>query len=182
MTKKFLLTASFVLVCLMMKAQVFLATGGKCSFFSSTPVEDIDAHTESLNSVLNAASGDIQFKVALTTFHFKKALMQEHFNEKYVESSKYPFATFKGKIDGKIDFKKNGIYEVTATGIFNIHNIDKPHTEKAKLTIKDGNVMLEGEFKVALKDHNIEVPKIVMANIAEIITVKFSCNYSPYKK
>lgn len=163
-------------------AQIYLATGGKCSFFSSTPVEDIHATSETLNSVLNTSTGEIQFKVPLTSFHFKKALMQEHFNENYVESDKYPFATFKGTINEKIDYTKDGVYEITATGIFTIHNIGKNHTETGKLTVKDGRLQLEGAFKVALKDHRIEVPKIVIANISQIIDVKFSCTYLPYQK
>jgi hypothetical protein len=161
---------------------IFLGTGGKCSFHSSTPVEDIDAVSESLNSVLNTANGEIQFKVPLTSFHFQKALMQEHFNEKYVESAKYPFASFKGKINETIDYSKDGTYEITATGIFNIHNTDKPHTEKGTLIIKNGKFTISGKFKVALQDHNIEVPKIVMANIAEIIDVTYTSSYSLYKK
>jgi hypothetical protein len=182
--KKILLIFILLMVCMMqLKAQpVYLATGGKCNFHSYTPVEDIDANSESLNSVLNTSTNDIQFKVPLTSFRFAKALMQEHFNEKYVESDKYPFATFKGKINETIDFTKDGVYEITATGIFNIHNADKLHTEKGTLTIKNGILTIEGAFKVALKDHKIEVPKIVIANIAEIIDVKYSCKYSTYQK
>lgn len=163
-------------------AQVFLSTGGKCSFHSYTPIEDIQANSESLNSVLNTATKEIQFKVPLTSFHFQKALMQEHFNEKYVESAKYPFATFKGKINESVDFAKDGTYEITATGIFNIHNVDKQHTEKGTLVIKNGKYTISGNFKVALRDHNIEVPKIVVANIAEVIDVTYSSSYSPYHK
>ncbi len=181
---KILLNIILMMCCMLqLNAQpVYLATGGKCNFHSYTPVEDINANSESLNSVLNTSTNDIQFKVPLTSFHFAKALMQEHFNEKYVESAKYPFATFKGKINETIDFSKDGVYEITATGIFNIHNADMLHTEKGTLTIKDGVVTLDGTFKVALKDHNIEIPKIVIANIAEIIDVKYSCQYAAYKK
>jgi hypothetical protein len=161
---------------------VYLATGGHCAFFSSTPVEDISAVSENLNSVLNATTKEIQFKVAMTSFRFKKALMQEHFNEKYVESHKYPYAVFRGKINEDVDLTRDGTYDVTADGIFNVHGVDKQHTEKGKVTIKDGVVSLESSFKVALKDHNIEVPKIVVANISEVIDVTINCSYTPYKK
>lgn len=182
MNKHLLFIIGFLLFTSTLHAQVYLATGGKCSFHSTTPVEDIDANSESMNSVLNATTGDIQFKVPLTSFHFKKALMQEHFNEKYVESEKFPFSTFKGKINEPINLAKDGTYEITATGVFTIHGVDKPHTEKATLTIKNGKITIAGSFKVALKDHNIEIPKIVVANIAEIIDVNFSCSYTPYQK
>lgn len=180
--KNHFLILSFIFISFYSTAQVFLSTGGKCSFFSSTPVENIDAHSESLNSVLNTKNNEIQFKVPLTSFHFKKALMQEHFNEKYVESAKYPFAIFKGKINETIDYTKDGSYSITATGIFNMHNADKAHTEKGKLMIKNGVITIEGNFKVYLKDHNIEVPNIVVANISEVIDVNFTSIYSPYQK
>ncbi|MEP7263245.1 MAG: YceI family protein [Bacteroidota bacterium] len=182
MNKHLLFVIGFFLFSLTINAQVYLATGGKCSFHSTTPVEDIDATSESMNSVINAATGEIQFKVPLTSFHFKKALMQEHFNEKYVESEKYPFSTFKGKINEPVNLSKDGTYEITATGVYTIHGIDKSHSEKATLTIKSGKMTITGSFKVALKDHNIEIPKIVLANIAEIIDVSYSCSYTPYQK
>ena len=108
---------------------IFISTGGKCSFFSSTPAENITANSESMTSVLNTVTREIQFKVPLTTFKFQKALMQEHFNEKYVESDKFPYATFKGKINEDVDLANNGVYDVTTTGIFNVHGIDKNKTE-----------------------------------------------------
>jgi hypothetical protein len=131
---------------------------------------------------LNTNTGEIQFNVALTSFHFDKSLMQEHFNEKYVESAKYPFATFKGKINEPVDPSKDGVYEISATGIFNIHNKDKQHTEKATLTVHKGKLSIEGKFRVALKDHDIEIPKIVVANVSEVIDVNYSCSYSAYQK
>ncbi len=161
---------------------VYLATGGSCSFFSRTPVEDIDAHSESMSAVLNTQTKEILFKVPMSTFKFKKALMQEHFNEKYVESEKFPYATFKGKINEEVDFTKDGSTEVTSTGVMNIHGIDQPMTEKGVITIKDGKISINSEFKIALKDYQISIPKIVVSNIAEIIDVKMNCAFSPYKK
>jgi len=178
--KKLLLLLS-ISICSLLSVHsqnIYLGTGGKCSFHSTTPIEDIDAASENLNSVLNTGNGELQFKVPLTSFHFPKALMQEHFNEKYVESAKYPFATFKGKINETVDYSKDGTYDIT----FNIHNSDKPHTEKGTLIIKNGKFTISGKFKVALKDHNIEIPKIVIANVAEVIDVSYSCSYSPYHK
>ena len=162
--------------------QVYLATGGECSFHSSTPVEDIDAVSESLNSVLNLANNEIQFKVALTTFRFEKALMREHFNEKYVESDKYPHAFYKGVINEKIDVSRDTVIDITSEGTFSVHGVEKAYKEKGKLTIKNGGITIEADFKVALKDHNIAIPKIVMANISEVIDVHFTCSYQPYKK
>lgn len=162
--------------------QVYVATGGECSFHSSTPVEDIDAVSESMNSVLNLANNEIQFKVALTTFRFEKALMREHFNEKYVESDKFPYAFYKGVINEKIDISRDTVIDLSSEGTFNVHGVDKIYKEKGRLTIKNGGITIDAAFKVALKDHNITIPKIVMANISEVIDVHFTCSYQPYKK
>ena len=106
--------------------------------------------------------------------------MQEHFNEKYMESDKYPRATYKGKINENIDWSKNGVYQVSSTGVLNIHNVEKIYTEKGTLTIKDGVFTIEGSFNVKTADHNIEIPTIVVSKIAEVINVKHKSELSPY--
>lgn len=180
---KKLLIALFMIVSTITSAQgIYNCRDGETSFFSETPVENIDATSNSMNMVLNTATGAVVIIVPYTSFKFKKALMQEHFNEKYMESDKYPQAKFVGKINESINYLADTTMEVTATGTFNCHGVEKPRTEKAKITIKDGKINFTGGFKVALKDHNIEVPKVVIQNIAEIIDVKFNATLSPYKK
>ncbi len=161
---------------------VFIATGGKVSFFSETPVENIDAHTESMTSVLTTTTQDIQFTVPMRTFKFKKALMEEHFNEKYVESELYPKSTFKGKINDTLDWSSDTTLEVSASGEFYLHGVTKSITEKGKISISEGKIHLEVNFNIALKDYNIEIPKIVTKSIAENIRVSLSCDYVPYVK
>ena len=161
---------------------IYMCNSGEVTFFSKAPIEDIDATSRSMNSILNISTGEIVFVVPMTSFKFKKALMQEHFNEKYVESDKYPNATYKGKIKDSIDYKKNGEYEITSSGILVIHGVEKERTEKGKLVIKDGNISIQSEFNVPVKEHKIEVPKLLTENIAEVVQVKFSGSYSRYKK
>ena len=161
---------------------VYLATGGKASFFSATSMENIDAVTQSMTGVLTAATNDVIFTVPLRTFKFKSALMEEHFNEKYVESEKYPKSTFKGKINEKIDWTRDTVATVTATGDMTLHGVTKTTTETGKLTIKEGKINLEVVIDVALKDYNIEVPKIVTQSIAEVIKVTMNCTFVPYVK
>jgi polyisoprenoid-binding protein YceI len=161
---------------------IFLATGGNVSFFSETKAENIEATTSSMTSVLNISTGEIAFTVPMRTFKFKKSLMEEHFNEKYVESEKYPKSVFKAKVNEKIDWTKDGVYNVTATGNFDLHGVTKEVTEKGKVTIKDGKILLECNFQVSLKDYKIEVPSIVSSVIADLMDVKMSCTYQPYKK
>lgn len=101
--------------------------------------------------------------------------MQEHFNDDYLESDKYPDATYVGKINETIDFSKDGITEVTITGKLKIHNVTKDVTQKGTIAIKDGVIILHSGFYIALKDYNITIPKMVFKNIAENILVNVNC-------
>lgn len=166
-----------------MNAQVIYTTdSSRVSFFSATPVEDITAVNGASTSLLNLSNNDIAFRVPITGFQFEKPLMQEHFNENYLESSKYPTASFKGKLSVTLDLKKDTVYKVTATGIMNIHGVDRPETYKGTIVCKNGMATLTCDFKVALADYKIKVPKVVFANIAEIIEVKTYFHYKPYEK
>ncbi len=174
----FLLTTS-----LNIKAQgVFKSNSGEVSFFSEAPLENIEAHNKNVSSLINTTTKEVVFVIPVWNFKFDKSLMQEHFNEKYMESDKYPDATFKGKINEDIDFMKDGEYNVTATGTMTIHGVEKLVTHSGTLTIKNGTMSLKSEFSVALKDYNITIPKLVIQNIAEIIPVKLNVSYMPYKK
>ncbi len=161
---------------------IYSASGGNASFYSSAPLEDIEAVSTGMSSVLNAATGEIVFIVPIRSFRFKKSLMEEHFNEKYLESDKYPQAIYKGKINEMPDISKDGQYRISSSGSLNIHNVNIQRTDSAMLTVKEGVISMEGNFKVALKDHDIEIPKLVIRNIAEVVDVKFSARYAPYKK
>lgn len=182
MKKYFLVFIACISVFAMKGQNIYMTSGGKASFFSATPVEDIDAHSSALNCILNTSTNDVVYSVLMTSFKFVKPLMQEHFNEKYVESDKYPKAVFKGKINEKIDYTKDGTYDITATGNLEVHGVAKPYTEKGKLTIKDGVISIEGSFDVKLVDHKIEVPTLVATNIAETINIKHAATLAVFKK
>lgn len=182
MIRNLLIAFSCMLATASFAQPIYNCRDGEATFYSETPVENIDAVSKNMSVVLNTTTGEVVFIVPYTSFKFKKALMQEHFNEKYMESDKYPNATFKGKINERVSFTKDTVMQVTATGVFNCHGVDQKRTEKATITVKDGKIQIKGEFKVALKDHNIEVPKVVIQNIAEIIEVKFDAQLNPYKK
>jgi polyisoprenoid-binding protein YceI len=107
--------------------------------------------------------------------------MQEHFNEKYIESEKYPQSSFKGKINETIDYTKDGEHNVTVTGKLNIHGVEQDRTISGKVIIKNGTIQLISEFKVRNVDHNIQIPKLVVAKIAEAIEVKVDCILMPKK-
>lgn len=175
----FLILAASFLVTLSADAQNFITKNGKISFFSKTDVEDIDAVNNQAVSVINSQTGSVAFSVLVNGFLFKKALMQEHFNENYMESGKYPKATFKGNIAdlSKVDFKKDGSYNVTVTGDLAIHNVTNKVTVPAVIVVKGNTISANTTFKVKLDDYKITVPKVVENNISKTIELKVSCNY-----
>ena len=118
----------------------------------------------------------------MSAFDFPNKLMQEHFNENYMESAKFPVSTFTGKILEAIDFTKNGTYEVTAQGQLTVHGVAQPRDLKGKLIIDNQKIYLTSNFEVKLVNHKIDVPKLVFVKIAEIISVKSKYTFTPYVK
>jgi polyisoprenoid-binding protein YceI len=157
--------------------QTYTSRNAEFTFFSQAPLENIKAESNQGVSALNTNTGEIYFKVKIRSFQFKKGLMQEHFNEKFMESDKYPDAEFKGKINEVLDYKKAGVYPVTVTGDLNIHNVSKEYTAKATLEIKDGLILGQSVFNVRVADHKIKIPRLVFKNIAEVVEVTVSVEY-----
>ena len=163
-------------------SQIYMGKSYEVSFFSDGPIEDIAAISKSAQVILNTAKNEIAIKVTIKGFDFEKELMQEHFNEKYMESDKYPYATFTGKIKDTIDYKKDGIYKVTVTGKLKIHDVEKERTITGTMTIKGGEIGIESKFMVLLKDHKIEIPTLVAQNIAEIVEVTLKLMLTEFKQ
>lgn len=160
-------------------AQKFISEKSYIKFYSSAPIEDIEAVNESASSVIDVANGDVVFAIKIKDFNFEKALMQEHFNENYMDSEKYPKSTFKGKIVGwKND--QEGKQEVEAKGDLTIHGITKPVTLNGTIDKSGDNIEINSVFKVKLVDYKIKIPKAVFYNIAEVIEVTVKFNYKPY--
>jgi polyisoprenoid-binding protein YceI len=163
-------------------AQNYICRDGETSFFSETPLENIAALNKTVTSVLNIATNEIAVKMVITEFKFKNHLMEEHFNENYMESTKFPNGVFKGKINEVIDWKKNGTFDVTAKGTLNMHGVSKERILKGKLTIKGEDISLLCDFNIPLADHKIDVPTLVIAKIAENIAVKNKFVFIAMKK
>jgi hypothetical protein len=160
----------------------YVCKNAKVSIFSKAPLEDIDASSQKGTSVFNATTGDLAFSVPIRSFTFEKSLMQEHFNENYMESEKYPNASFKGKVQQLPDLSKNGTYPVSVTGTFEAHGVRQARTIPGKIIVNQGTISMSSEFVVMCKDHKIEIPTIVFKNIAESIRVQVAANYTAYKK
>jgi polyisoprenoid-binding protein YceI len=154
-------------------SQKYMTRNGHIRFFSSASLEDIEAHNRQVNAALDLETGDFVFRVLVRSFEFEKALMQEHFNENYMESHKFPNASFQGKISNlsEIDFNKNGTYEATVEGKMTIHGVTKDIVEKGTLSMKDGTIEAYSQFNVKVADYDIKIPKTVVNNIAENIQV-----------
>ncbi|MBC7829845.1 MAG: YceI family protein [Chitinophagaceae bacterium] len=155
----------------------FFTKTGSISFFSKTQLEDIDAHNRSVTCVLDTKTGNVQFSVLMKGFEFKKALMQEHFNEDYIESDKYPRAEFKGQIDNNssIDYSKEAANQVRVKGPLTIHGQTNDLETDGTLTVKEGKIFITCEFKVEIADYKISVAAFAKNKVAKTISVKVSC-------
>ncbi len=162
-------------------AQKYITKNGDISFYSSTSVEDIEAHNNQVNTALDTETGDFVFKVLIKSFKFEKALMQEHFNENYLESHKYPNATFVGKVENhdNIDFSEPGKYEATISGKLTIHGVTRDISEAGTFEVKGDAIHGKSKFMVKVADYDIEIPKAVINNIAKEIEVTVDVNLKP---
>lgn len=159
----------------------FIDRGGYASFFSSAPMEDIKAETQQVVSILDLKEGKIVATMLMRSFNFRKALMQEHFNENYVESSKYPKASFMGTVTNmeELDLKKDGKYTLDVKGEITLHGVTMPLEVKAEATVSNGALQARAVFPLTVKDFKIEVPRLVVDNIAEVVEVTVAFNYKP---
>ena len=179
MKQLFLIAALSIALSNVSTAQKYFTKNGKITFFSKAPVENIEAVNNQVLSVLDINTGDLAFSVLIKGFLFKKALMQEHFNENYMESDKFPKSTFKGNISDikKIDLTKDGSYAVIVNGELSIHGIAKKTSANGTIVIKAGKISATSDFTVLLEDYHIAVPKLLINNISKTIKISVGCNY-----
>lgn len=155
-------------------AQKYMTKNGNIMFYSETPMETIQAVNDQVNAALDTQTGEIVFKVLIKSFQFEKALMQEHFNENYMESDKFPNSIFKGKITNLsvIDFSKGGAYDAVIEGDMTIHGVTKAISEKGTFIVEPGDkIHGKSKFLVKVADYNIKIPGTVINNIDETIEV-----------
>jgi len=156
-----------------------LARNGSISFYSETPVEDIEANTQTAVSVLVKKTGQLEFSVLIKSFTFKKALMQEHFNEDYLESDKFPKSTFRGQIEdlGKVSFERDGKYTVSVAGELTIHGQGRTLTTPFTFTILKGVALADSQFDIALSDFNVAIPSLVKDKISKTVKIAVRLKY-----
>ncbi len=161
-------------------AQKYMTKTGTIKFFSKTTMEDIKAENRKVVSVLDSKTGAMEFSLLLKSFDFTNDLMEQHFNESYLESDKYPKATFKGKITdiATVDFTKDGSYNVNYSGKLTIKDVTKDITGTATIVVKGDKATATSKLKIKPKDYNISIPATAAAKIAEVIDVDITMDYA----
>lgn len=161
----------------------FVTKSGHIWFYSKTPLETIEAHNNQVATVISTKKGTIAFDIIMKSFKFQRALMEEHFNENYIESEKFPKCTFTGKfLDFDLNnFTKPGTYKVTVEGDMTMHGVTKHVKEAGTLEIKEGSIYAKSKFHIIPQDYNINIPGIVKDKIAANMEINVDIQYQAFK-
>jgi hypothetical protein len=159
----------------------YMTKNGYIGFFSHTPMQDIKTDNNQVASVLDISTGDIVFQVLIKSFHFESALMEEHFNENYMESDKIPKSAFKGKITNlaAVNFSVNGSYDVNVEGDLTIHDVTNKISVKGTLEVVNGGINASSKFNIVPEDYKIDIPGLVRDKINKNLEVTVSIKYAP---
>lgn len=160
-----------------MAQTVYVSDTSAIRFFSRTPIENIEAVNHEAKSTISPAEYEVQFQVPVSGFRFENKLMEKHFNSMYLETDKFPFASFRGRLADSLDLGKDTVYLTKASGILKMHGRDHAGVYDGRIESKGGRVILSCTFPVLLEDHNIKVPGSVFNNIAKEIEVKVYFEY-----
>jgi len=178
----FLLSACLLNVA---NAQKFFTKTGRIDFNATAPSspENIQAVNRTVTCVLYAANGNMQFAVLIKGFTFERKLMQEHFNENYMESDKFPKASFKGQITNlsAIQFSKDGEYKADVKGKLTIHGVTKDVSYSGKIIIRSGKLILASSYSVLLADYNIAIPGPVKDKVAKEVKINVQVSLDQMK-
>ncbi len=185
--KKILFGLLFFVIALNTQAQEkYFTKTGKINFKATAPSspEKIEGLNKSVTCVIDSKTGAIQFSALMKGFEFERALMEEHFNENYVESTKYPKAEFKGQItnNGDVNYTKDGVYTVKVLGKLTMHGETKDLVADGKVNVKNGKVIVTSNIIVALADYKISIPSLVADKVSKTVTISVDCNLEMFKK
>ena len=164
-------------------AQRFATKNGVISFDATSPAEDISAKTTAATGAIEAASGKVMVSANVKGFHFKRALMEEHFNENYIEAAKYPKASFEGQIENwnAEMLKKEGAQNVSIKGKLTMHGVTKEIVSQGTVTVKAGAIVAaKTAFQITAADYGIAIPSAVKDKIAK--NIKIEVNFKDMKK
>jgi polyisoprenoid-binding protein YceI len=159
-------------------AQKYVSEKSEIVFFSDAPMEDIKATNKKASSIFNSSNNEIVFSVPIAEFQFAKSLMQEHFNEKYMESDKYPKSTFQGTIQN-FDVTKKETQNARAVGKLTIHGVTNDVDLPGTIESDGNNLIMKSKFMVKLADYKIQIPQLLWRNIAEQVEVTVEFTFKP---
>lgn len=163
----------FLLPLFLLGDNIYITRTGEIEFYSFTPIEDIKAVNNQVSSIFNNINGELVFQVPIQSFRFKNALMQEHFNENYMETEKYPKAVFKGHIADWDDFTlSDSVDSLIVLGELDMHGVTKKVECNGIIKLQNDGIFGESNFDVKLEDFNIRIPKLMIKNIASTISIK----------
>lgn len=157
---------------------VLNTVSGLASFHSSAPLEDISAFSDQVSGNINIKTKRLSFTIPVSSFRFENTLMQEHFNQKYLETHRYPKASFNGRIINQADLSLPGEHEVVARGTLSIHGISDERTIRATVTNTGKDILVKSDFNVVLEHHNIRIPALMAGNIAEEVKIDIQLRLS----
>jgi len=180
-----LLVSAFFLFVTISHGQKYFTKSGKINFDATSPAspEKIEGINRTATCVVDTKTGAIQFAVLMKGFAFERSLMEEHFNENYVESHKFPKAEFKGTITNNtaINYLGNGTYKVKVNGKLTIHGVTKDVETEGTMITQDGKINSSAEFKIALADFDISVPGLVADKVSKTVKIGIACQLEPLK-
>ncbi|MEI6049130.1 MAG: YceI family protein [Bacteroidota bacterium] len=179
--KRLLLLFFFLNIIFAVNAQKYMTKNGYIGFFSHTPMEDIKGDNNQVAGVLDISSGEMVFQALIKSFHFDRALLEEHFNENYMESDKFPKSSFKGKITNisSVNFSKNGTYDVLVEGDLTIRDATNKISTKGTIEVVTGGINASSKFNLSPEDYKINIPGVVKEKINKNMEVTVTMKYSP---
>ena len=179
--KRLFLLFFFLNIVFAVNAQKYMTKNGFIGFFSHTPMEDIKWDNNQVAGVLDISSGELVFQALIKSFHFDRAIMEEHFNENYLESDKIPKSSFKGKITNlsSVNFSKNGTYNVNIEGDLTIHNVTNRISTNSTIEVVTGGIIANSKFNIVPEDYKINIPGVVREKISKNLEVTVAMKYAP---
>lgn len=160
-------------------AQKYYTSGATITFTSVAPAEKIVSDNKQVTCMVNTATGDIAFKVLMKSFRFEKQGMYDHFNSKYLETDKFPNATFEGKVTS-VDLSKKGTYTAVVNGTLTIHGIKKPVKQQGTIVVAEGKITIDSAFSILLPDFGVKVPTDYIKRISNTVQVAVNAVLTPY--
>lgn len=159
-------------------AQRYYSKTARITFNSKAPLENIEAVNQTAQAIIDSKTGAVQFSAQVKGFEFQKKLMQQHFNENYLESDKYPKAEFKGSItnNSEVNYTKDGTYTAKVKGKLTIHGVTKDVENTGTIKVVGGKINTASSFSVLLTDYNIIIPAAVSDKVSKSVTITVNAN------